>query len=112
MSQNETLIGCLAKTGQNWHLKIESSKPYFILLSIFWQGHFKTSQPLIFFWCPLFKIESVGCPPAEKGGADTVSECLYNIEKVWTTKVQKFKFEDVTFKMFRINSTVLHLCIV
>ena len=37
MSQNKTLIGCLAKTGQNWHWKIKSSKPYFALLSLFWQ---------------------------------------------------------------------------
>ena len=37
MSQNKTLIGCLAKTGPNWHWKIKSSKPYFALLSLFWQ---------------------------------------------------------------------------
>ena len=34
MLQNWKLIG-LAKTGQDWHLKIEPSKPYFILQSIF-----------------------------------------------------------------------------
>ena len=35
MSQNQTLIGCLATAGQDWHLKIERSKPYFILQSLF-----------------------------------------------------------------------------
>ena len=29
------LIDCLAKRGQDWHLKIEPSKPYFILQALF-----------------------------------------------------------------------------
>ena len=51
----------MAETGQDWHLKIEFSKPYFILLNlkhakppspqayICGQGLFKTLQALIFF---------------------------------------------------------------
>ena len=37
MSENETLTGCLAKTGQDSHMETEPSKPYFILQSLFWQ---------------------------------------------------------------------------
>ena len=56
------MFGCLAKTGQDWHLKIEPSKPYFTKsfltkniasspdANICGQGLFKTSNVLMFFW--------------------------------------------------------------
>ena len=92
MSQNQTLIGCLATAGQDWHLKIERSKPYFILQSLFekkdskpappappsplgkylWLGLFKTPDTH-FFSCllPLPKFGTAGCPPAERRRVDT-----------------------------------------
>ena len=45
MSQNQTLIGCLATAGQDWHLKIERSKPYFILQSLFEKKDSKPPPP-------------------------------------------------------------------
>ena len=76
----------MAKTGEDWHLKIQPSKPHFNLQSLFdkkhnksppgkylWQGHFKTLQALYFFWSPVFKIwdspKNVGevAPPSRRG---------------------------------------------
>ena len=84
MSQNQTLIGCLGKAGQDWHLKISFYKGFFLTKNINspWQisvaetlqdppgTHFFPDPP------PFLKFWIEGCPPAESGGwgggADTV----------------------------------------
>ena len=62
MSQNYILIGCLAKTGQDQHLKF-SPQSYILILKVFfdkkhskppagkyiWQELFKSPRALIFF---------------------------------------------------------------
>ena len=75
------LFGCSAKTSQDWHLKIEPSTSYFILLSLFltgnilrpkgkslWQDLFENSPGTpFFFWSPLFKIWNWKLSPKQNG---------------------------------------------
>ena len=91
MSQNYKLISCLAKKGQDQHVKLSPQKAYFILRSLFSQKNIVTppAPPLLrqismtgtlyvppvihFYLIPLFsKFGTESCPPRRKGKTDTV----------------------------------------
>ena len=84
--QNYTLIGCLAETGQDQHLKL-SPQSYILFWKVFFltetvippgkyprQELFKSPH---FSEAPFSKFGTESCPPSRKGGRDTVLSQIY-----------------------------------
>ena len=105
MSQNEILIGCLAKTGQDQYLKL-SPQSYILFSKVFltrnivrppgkypWQGLFMSPRH-----SPFFKIwDSKLCPSwVGGGGADTV----LNTQKNLTLSSHTFIIDFTTLFIF------------
>ena len=137
MSQNHTLIGCLAKTGQDWHLKIERSKPHFILQSFLtrniasptlshlhpqgkylWQGLVKTPQALIFFLIPPTPppppFQNLGLkavPPAERRRLILCTIKTLSNQKQYLYFSPVYYSLPVSYTISIYKITTLHSCI-
>ena len=84
---HKTLIGCLAKTGLDQHMKLScQTQSHILFLKVFfekkhgkcppdkypWQELFKSPQALIFSLIPPFQNLGLPPSPSRKGGTDTI----------------------------------------